>query len=1070
MNKNLLQIFLFALFLFSQSVVKSQIISIPYFCGFEDSTENAEWNMNLGPDALQCNDQWMISNIDYSEGSSALTISCDGGQRATFGSIRDLMVAYRKLKVDTAITINLSFDWKCEGIMDVSHLNFYFLPAGAIRDESELYSLNNSADLPRILSRPDATFSGSNDWVNSIAVEQLSLKPSEEYYMVFVWQNANTDTAQSVLSKYSVTVDNIQITSSSCPEPENLRYKSGCDTLFIDWDGYTELYEFQYKASGDTEWMTLPKTKEKKVVLVGVLEGAYDVRVRGLNETTNDKSAWRQMNEVICFCPDRHCINYVDLDRPGVQCLYGNANNPDDIYLEPTNSGNYGAGPIDKGSRDVRSRHTVNWRQNEYDPRTGNKLRTIPEGSLASVRLGNWNSGAQAEGIVFDYTVDTAQADIILMKYAVVLENPGHGRAKDPYFSLEILDSNYVTIGGICGDFDFTPGNKNIKWEEHGGFVWKDWTAIGLNVSQFDGQNIKIRLITQDCVPTAHSGYAYFTLDCADASIKSTSCGETIEMKMEAPDGFRYTWTRGEEREFVANTKSINIPADDVVTYYCNVEYVDVDGCGFELHTEVKPRFPFADFVVEHKPENCENKVILKNTSCVHTRIDGVDTPTSEKCETFYWKIDDGGEIYEYVSEYVEIKSPKDGDTLKVSLVSYLSGGACEDDTTMIVVIPAIYEHYDTIYETICEGGAFQFENNVYVESGVYTATLTNCWGCDSVRTLFLTVVSQPDTVFLCDTICRGEVYRFRDKELTVEGEHKFMYKNDIGCDSVFVVSLSVVEPLVGSVSPEDYFVCADYDSLCVSFDINDGMRLPTEYSLYFSDFAKSMGFVDVVKADFDNDKKSICFDIPKDCRPNSYNVTISFIDTTAICGDISMDVDFDVYYASSILEAKFGNLITLYDSAYNGGYSFVDNEYRWYKKSGNGNYELMPNEISSFLYLGDSEFNGEDCYYLELKRKDDGVVMRTCEICPDKVTGVDDIFEGEELFNVTVFMSGSMMQISDFGGGVVKIYSSVGQLVESYAVDSGSIVEIEVPKEDGFYLVQIIGPTVNEIYKIWVK
>ena len=95
---------------------------------------------------------------------------------------------------------------------------------------------------------------------------------------------------------------------------------------------------------------------------------------------------------------------------------------------------------------------------------------------------------------------------------------------------------------------------------------------------------------------------------------------------------------------------------------------------------------------------------------------------------------------------------------------------------------------------------------------------------------------------------------------------------------------------------------------------------------------------------------------------------------------------------------------------------------------------------------------------------------MRTCEICPDKVTGVDDIFEGEELFNVTVFMSGSMMQISDFGGGVVKIYSSVGQLVESYAVDSGSIVEIEVPREDGFYLVQIIGPTVNEVYKIWVK
>jgi hypothetical protein len=238
---------------------------------------------------------------------------------------------------------------------------------------------------------------------------------------------------------------------------------------------------------------------------------------------------------------------------------------------------------------------------------------------------------------------------------------------------------------------------------------------------------------------------------------------------------------------------------------------------------------------------------------------------------------------------------------------------------------------------------------------------------------------------------------------------------------------------------------------------------------LYFNDLAKSMGFVDIVEADFDKDRKTICFDIPKDCRPNSYNVTISFIDTTAICGDVSMEVDFDIYYPSSILEAKFGNLITLYDSAYNGGYSFVDNEYRWYKKSGNGNYELVPNEVSSFLYLGDSEFNGEDCYYLELKRKDDGVVMRTCEICPEMETGIDDVVGDEELIKITTIEKGGLILLDKVIRGHINIYSYSGVLISSHDVDANE-TQIFAPNREGFYVLQILIENKSFVYKIWVR
>ena len=117
----------------------------------------------------------------------------------------------------------------------------------------------------------------------------------------------------------------------------------------------------------------------------------------------------------------------MQLDREGVTCLRGSAHTPE--LMDETGVGTTGAGPIDKGAHDERSRHTVNWKKNVFDPRvkdpaTGKRLSTIPPGSFASVRLGNWRPYTEAEGIIFDYLVDTTQADIILMKYAVVLENP----------------------------------------------------------------------------------------------------------------------------------------------------------------------------------------------------------------------------------------------------------------------------------------------------------------------------------------------------------------------------------------------------------------------------------------------------------------------------------------------------------------------------------------------------------------------------------------------------------------------------------------------------------------------
>ena len=53
----------------------AQVISVPYFCGFEDSLEISNWVLNAGADGVNCQDQWMVGNLDYNEGYNSLYIS-----------------------------------------------------------------------------------------------------------------------------------------------------------------------------------------------------------------------------------------------------------------------------------------------------------------------------------------------------------------------------------------------------------------------------------------------------------------------------------------------------------------------------------------------------------------------------------------------------------------------------------------------------------------------------------------------------------------------------------------------------------------------------------------------------------------------------------------------------------------------------------------------------------------------------------------------------------------------------------------------------------------------------------
>lgn len=1067
-------------------------ISLPYSCGFEDSLEVSKWKINAGPDGPNCREYWEWGTRECSEGFNSLYVLCDTSLLTQIRAERvnpQLVFSYRPFIIPSSLNpsktyynVDISFEWK--GSVDsreegpYGSLNVYLLPEDYI-SEADLVSSSTSSDLPRKLNNQSISlgfFSGALDWKPELSTRTTRIDVDKKYFLIFVWRSPNA------WEKYCIPeatwIDNIQITSSDSRRPKDLKVEEGlCDTLRASWSGEgIEYFHFEYRPAGAAKWRGKTITKETSVTIADLKEGGYNVRVRGITGT--DTSAWVTYNDAIIYCPDRHCINFVQLDKPGVICEIGEASDPTRgrPHIEPTGIGNNNAGPIDYGSNDKRSRHTVHWKQNEFDPRIGGRLlRTVPEGALASVRLGNWAAGKQAEGILFDYTVDTADASILLLRYAVVLEAPGHGITMDPYFKLEILGEDGKPVSGRCGEFDFTPTNKNIKWNigtaaGDGGvtksYVWKDWTSVGVNLTPYHGQTIQLHLITQDCLAAIHFGYAYFTLECTHAEITTESCGDLPYMEMVAPEGFRYIWTRDDDRDKVVSTERIlQVPITDTHTYYCKAEYTDVNGCGFEMHSSVFQREPVADFdyKIDLTECNCENKLVLTNRSCVYNKFADSDSliRTDEPCENFYWIINDG-EV-EDATEKLTYMVPKEGGEVKVTLLADIADGKCEDDTTFVIKVPPIYSEPDTLYKTLCKGESVNFAGKVLGKDTVITEVLKNQYGCDSITVLDLKFWPLIDDTHIYDTICDNEIYFFNGKTVSETDEYSAFLQSVNGCDSNVYLHLEVVPSMGISISEEYRSVCADDDVLSIEYETVGTKLLPQKYSILFDTLAIRYGFVDQHNLDFDSIDSSILLSLPKPCRPNTYTATILVHDTSSICGDISIPVSFDVYYSASIMEPKFNNLITILDADLNGGYQFTEDGYKWYV-----NGELDSAVTSSFYFLMNEEF-GSDCYYLELTRVDDGVTMRTCEICPGSSTPVVDVLEHEDLLHITLFDKLQPIVVEGVDSGSINIFSFTGQLIKSVEIKS-NYTEIFSPNESGIYLLQIRTEKLTEVYKIKVK
>ena len=111
-------------------------------------------------------------------------------------------------------------------------------------------------------------------------------------------------------------------------------------------------------------------------------------------------------------------------------------------------------------------------------------------------------------------------------------------------------------------------------------------------------------------------------------------------------------------------------------------------------------------------------------------------------------------------------------------------------------------------YATVSSCDSYEWNGQVYSESGIYQAILVNQWGCDSVATLDLTI-NHTETYFVPYPIYACEAYEWGDMTLTESGAYEQTFTNQYGCDSIVTLSLYIKH------SVEHQFThmgCGEYD------------------------------------------------------------------------------------------------------------------------------------------------------------------------------------------------------------------------------------------------------------------
>lgn len=926
----------------AQTIVKSNC----YQTDFEDISEHKNWVLNSGPKGEKCPNRWFFGAAGANNGTAGLFVSGDEGATCNYVASPVSVVSYRSLTLDEGDYV-ISFDWQAGGMFGADGLYVCWVPAS---EEDRLKSVTSSFVqdfVPEFALDFGKDSLGLGQHIWNVSVDTIH-SDGTPHFLVVVWKNSVAG-----ISAPAACIDNIFINElNGCVRPSNLRVSLIGDKALFQWNGSADSYQVKCRNVESKEWIEFDNLTTKYVEVEGLYEGIVSFFVRA--KCGDFYSPWISYDKFLFFTGSR-CINYLDLNKKN--CFIGDTKNPRGE-----------AKVVDFGHLAKESRHTLHWDKKEFDPRTDGLLRTVPDDAIASVRLGNWDSGRQAECVEFDYPVDTNTSAILLLNYAVVLQDPGHEFEAQPKFTLEVLYKDQPLDAYGCGVAYFTAGENTSGegWNEsntNGKVCWKDWTTVSINLREYHGKTLKVRLQTLDCTQQGHYGYAYFTLGCSDGKLKGLTCGENPFYKYEAPAGFLYRWYSASNPDVtLSEDRVFEITTNDKTVY--NVDIIQPTNlhCYYTLSAIAEERWPRAS-AKSTIVGGCENKISFVNKSSI-ILVDPEThdtTVTSQPCESFYWDFGDGTTSYDENPIHV---FPNEGGTYNVKFTAGIVGGMCTDVAEYTFTFPKVGTTRDTINAVVCFGDGYDFNGRTYFGDGCYSDTLVSIYGCDSIVTLNLTILPEPQDLKLADKyICSDEEFIFNGEVITESGTYTATYKDMYGCDSVVKQSVFIQDALHLSFDSV-YIACADDENIALPYFLASG-SLDTCSAVLES----SLNSYDTISNVTIRDN-TLFIPMPDSVIPNVYTVKLDFGPQS--CGQEGEETKVSIYYSREVLAQRWNDVLAVKNEDYNGGgYQFVS--FQWYK-----NGDPIVGATSSILYVPEGlDLSAE--YSVLLTRLSDNVTLMSC-------------------------------------------------------------------------------------------
>lgn len=404
-------------------------------------------------------------------------------------------------------------------------------------------------------------------------------------------------------------------------------------------------------------------------------------------------------------------------------------------------------------------------------------------GGTSSLMLGDGtgtnNSAADASQT---FLVD-ANSAAFSYSYAIVLMDPGHTAAEQPYFKINMYDSLGNTIQ--CGDYSVVAGGGSSADPDflpftYGGEdgVYMPWRTTFAPLQGYIGQNVTIEFVVGDCSQGAHFGYAYIDASCSSMEVlgpDTITCTGPIQITA-PPGAASYLWSPTGE-----TTQSITVTTPGQY----EVEVIPVTGaaCSITLTKDIYEFIDTVNAVFTANPQSiCSGESIVFNDQSI---VSGIGAITA-------WEWDFDGDGNDDASSQNPTFQFNTAGTFNVNLNVITQG--CSDDTTIQVVVnqtptaifssPEVCLGLTSVFTDNSSGTpstwAWDFDNDgnndetvqnptyTYPSVGIYPVKLTVTDGgiCSHDTTINVVVSQNSTAIFTASNVCLGVATNFTDASL----------------------------------------------------------------------------------------------------------------------------------------------------------------------------------------------------------------------------------------------------------------------------------------------------------------